>query len=364
MREHSHLTALNRRRAQRGGGGGAGRRRSLGWSAGLAVAGLALALAAVAIAGACGGTAAPSRSPTAAGGRVVLTVSGSKGTVRLTMGQLRAMPAVTGYGGIKDSVGVITPPTKYQGVKVTDVAALVGGTNPSSSVTLIGSDGYGMTFSYDQLVRGAFTTYDMASGAQEPPHGTLTPILAYAHGGKPLGADEGPLRLVVVEPKVDQVVDGHWTVKWIAKMQIGKAEAPFKVSLAGAVSTTLDGPAFVNCSSPGCHGAEWVDGQGRQWFGVPFYLVTGLVDDHVRHGAGAYDAKLAKKGYTIAIESADGTVTTVPSQLIAGKQTVLLASRLNGRDLPADQYPLRLVGPGLTARQMPGRIVSIVLRLK
>ncbi len=303
----------------------------------------------MAIAGACGGGSpgASSTPSAAAGGRVVLTVSGPKGTVRLTLSELRAMPSVTGYGGIKDSVGVITPPTKYQGVKVSDVAALVGGVDPSSSVTLIGSDGYGMTFSYDQLMRNGFTTYDMATGAQEPPHGTLTSILAYAEGGKPLGPDQGPLRLVVVEPKADQVVDGHWTVKWIAKMQVGKAEAPFKVSLVGAVSATLDGPTFVNCSSPGCHGAEWVDHQGHQWFGVPFYLVTGLVDDHHRHGAGAYDAQLARKGYTIEVESADGKVVDVSSRLIAGKQTVLLASKLDGQDLPAGQYPLRLVGPGI-----------------
>jgi DMSO/TMAO reductase YedYZ molybdopterin-dependent catalytic subunit len=333
--------------------------------AGLALAGLVLALAAVALAGACGGRAQVSSSPTAApSGRVVLTVSGPKGTLRLTMKQLRAMPAVSGYGGIKDSVGVITPPVAYEGVRVADVASLVGGLHAGSSVTLVGSDGYGMTFSYAQIMRSRYTTYDMATGTEEPPHGALSTILAYAQKGKPLGPDQGPLRLVVVEPSAAQVVDGHWTVKWIDKLVVGKAEAPFRVSLVGAVAASLDGPTFINCSSPGCHGAEWVDPQGHQWFGVPFYLVSGLVDDHDRHGAGAYNARLARKGYAIQIEGADGKVVTISSRQIADKRSVLLASRLDGRDLPAGQYPLRLVGPGLTAHQMPGRIVSIVLRVK
>ena len=42
-----------------------------------------------------------------------------------------------------------------------------------------------------------FTTYDPATGDEEPPDGELTVIVAYAREGKPLGEDDGPLRLVV-----------------------------------------------------------------------------------------------------------------------------------------------------------------------
>ena len=43
------------------------------------------------------------------------------------MDQLQALPAYEGYAGIKSSTGVITPPSKYKGVPLTDLADLVGG---------------------------------------------------------------------------------------------------------------------------------------------------------------------------------------------------------------------------------------------
>jgi DMSO/TMAO reductase YedYZ molybdopterin-dependent catalytic subunit len=290
-------------------------------------------------------------------------VVGPKGTKELTMAELKAMPAVVGYGGIKNSAGVITPPAQYQGVKLSDVADLVGGIDPQTGVTLVGSDGYGMTFSYDQIMRNGFTTYDMATGTEEPPHGTLTSILAYAQGGKPLGADDGPLRLAVVQPQADQVIDGHWTVKWVARVEVGKAEAAWNVQLQGVLAAKLDRPSYINCASPGCHGSGWVDAQGQRWEGIPLYLVCGLLDDHKRHGPHAYNAALAKRGYDILIESADGKVVTIPSRLIAGRQNIILAGKMDSRDLPGGFFPLRLVGPGLTQLQMPGRIARIVLRL-
>ena len=94
------------------------------------------------------------------------------------------------------------------------------------------------------------------------------------------------------------------------------------------------------------------------------YLVCGLVDDKKEHDAGAYNARLAEKGYTIEIESADGSVTRIDSRKIAGKDNVVLAGRLDGRDLPDDLYPLRLVGAGLTEDEMPGGIVRIVVRVR
>ena len=329
----------------------------------LATAGVLAAVGLVALAAACSGGSGQGKPAASPSGPVVLTVVGPKGTEKLTMGELKAMPAVVGYGGIKNSAGIITPPVQYQGVKLSDVADLAGGIDPQTGVTLVGSDGYGMTFSYDQIMRNGFTTYDVATGAEEPPRGTLTSILAYARGGKPLGADEGPLRLAVVQPQADQVIDGHWTVKWVARMVVGKAEAAWNVQLQGVQAAKLDRPSYVNCASPGCHGSGWVDAQGQRWEGIPLYLVCGLLDDHKRHGQGDYNAALAKRGYKILIESADGKVVTIPSRLIAGRSSIILSGKMNGSDLPDQYFPLRLVGPGLTQQQMPGRIARIVLRL-
>ena len=335
-----------------------------------ALAGVVTAVGLVALLGACGGSsgtqttdqASPAVSPS---GPVVLTLVGDAGEKQFTMNQLEALPAYTGYAGIKSSTGVITLPSEYTGVRLSDLTDLVGGITKANGVTLMAKDGYGMTFSYTQIVDHAFTAYDPATGAEQTPSKELTVIVAYARQGKPLGVDEGPLRLMVATPKPGgQVVDGHWSVKWIERISVTKASAEWKVQLEGAVPGKLDKPTYVNCASPGCHGSGWVDAVGKRWEGVPLYLVAGMIDDQKRHGAGAYDAAAARKGYDIVNETATGEVVTIDSRDIAGKQDIVLAGKLDGGELPEEYFPLRLVGPGLSEAQMPGGIVRILVRVK
>ena len=153
-----------------------------------------------------------------------------------------------------------------------------------------------MTFSYRQIMDDGFTTYDPATGEEEPPDGKLTVIIAYQHDGKPIDADDGPLKLAVAEDTPGQVVDGHWAIKWLDQVSVTKASAAWKVQLEGAVPGKLDRASYVNCASPGCHGSGWVDAQGRRWEGVPLYLVAGLVDDGKKHDAGAYNARARQEG--------------------------------------------------------------------
>jgi len=334
---------------------------------GLALAGVVIAVGLVAGAAACGGRpsgdqASPAVSPS---GPVVLTLVGEDGEKQFTMNQLETLPAYTGYAGIKSSTGVITLPADYTGVRLSDLTEMVGGITKANGVTLVAKDGYGMTFSYAQIMDHAFTAYDPATGAEQAPAKDLTVVVAYAREGKPLGEDEGPLRLMVGTPKPGgQVVDGHWSVKWIERISVTKASAEWKVQLEGAVPGKLDKPTYLNCASPGCHGSGWVDAAGKRWEGIPLYLVAGMIDDKKRHGAGAYDAAAARKGYDIVIETATGNVVTIDSRDIAGKQDIVLAGKVDGGELPDEAFPLRLVGPGLSGAQMPGGIARIVVRVK
>ena len=141
-------------------------------------------------------------------------------------------------------------------------------------------------------------------------------------------------------------MDGHWAIKWLDQISVTKASAAWKVQLEGAVPGKLDRASYVNCASPGCHGSGWVDAQGRRWEGIPLYLVAGLVDDGQKHDAGAYNAKLAKRGYEIQFETAGGEVVTIDSRDIAGKDSIVLSSKVDGGELPDEYFPLRLVGPG------------------
>lgn len=322
-------------------------------------------VALVGLAGACSGSGDEGASSSAGpAGPVVLTVVGDEGEKQFTMDELRALPRHEGYGGMKSSTGRITPPVTYAGVALKELTDQVGGATRENGVTLVAKDGYGMTFSFGQLYEGGFVTYDPATGEEEPADGSLTVLIAYEREGEPLGEDEGPLRLAVVQATPSQVVDGHWAVKWVDRVEVRQAAAEWKVLVEGAESTTIDRASYLNCASPGCHGSGWVDPEEQRWEGVPLYLVCGMVDDENKHDAGAYNAKLARRGYDIAIETADGRVVTLDSRDIHGKRSIVLSSKVDGGELPEEYFPMRLVGPGLEAEQMPGRIVRIVVRVE
>jgi DMSO/TMAO reductase YedYZ molybdopterin-dependent catalytic subunit len=340
-------------------------RRVRRWAAVLDVRSLAVvALALVLAAGvaACGGKTTAASSPRPSG-PIVLTVVGAKGTRTFTMAELKAMPAYQGYAGIKNSVGIVTPPVKWKGVRLADLTAAVGSVGPRDAVTVLAQDGYGMTFSYDQVYHSGFTAYDPATGNEQRPSSTMTMVLAYEHQGRPLAPDdEGPLRLVVAQPSLGQVVDGHWSVKWVNRILVKPATTDWSVNLQGVVTASITRQSYVSCASPGCHGSSYTSA-GHTYQGVPLYLVVGLVDDANRHGAGAFNKTLAAKGYRVEIVSVNGKRTVLDSRLVANKNDLIVAAQVDGQELPKGVFPMRLVGPGLSAEQMVGRIVRIVLRL-
>ena len=308
------------------------------------------------------GSAGATQSPS---GPVVLTVAGAKASKTFTLAELEALPAFTGYAGMKDSVGVITAPVQYTGVPLAELTAQVGGVDRLQGVTVLAKDGYGMTFSSAQAAGGGFTTYDPVTGAERPPATRLTVLIAYARQGKPLDpSQEGPLRLVFAEPKSDTVVDGHWSVRWVDKVEVKKSLGQWSVAVQGATSSTLTQSSYVSCASPGCHGSGWVDQAGSRWEGVPLWLVVGSVDDGRTHGAGAFNRTLARKGYSIELIASNGVTTMLSSADLLKHKDWILAGKLNGGDLTPDEFPLRLVGPGLTDDESIGRITEVRLRFK
>ena len=136
----------------------------------LAMVGAVMASGLVAVIAACGGssgtrTTGQASPAVSSSGPVVLTLVGEKGQKSFTLNQLEALPSYTGYAGIKSSTGVVTLPAKYTGVRLSDLTDLVGGISKANGVTLVAKDGYGMTFSYAQIMDHAFTAYDPATGA-------------------------------------------------------------------------------------------------------------------------------------------------------------------------------------------------------
>ncbi len=146
----------------------------------------------------------------------VLTVKGPSGTQELTMDDIKALPAVEGYGGYKNRLDNVTGPLIWKGVSVQTLMGMVGG---GTRVTVVASDGWKLEFdaaTYSDDVYGAFEMYNPATGATITEiEGEITMILAYAMDGGPLPSEDGALRIAFVSPDDDQVT---WSGRWVSQV--------------------------------------------------------------------------------------------------------------------------------------------------
>lgn len=307
--------------------------------------------------------AAPAQAPTTApAAPVVLKLEGPAGTRSLTLADLRALPAVEGWGGIKSSTGRITIPAPFKGVAVTELAKLAGGMTAETGANLLAKDGYAMTMSYDQVTGGDFIAYDPATGDELKRHDPLTAILAYEMSGKALDeTSDGTLRLMVISTKNNQVVDGHWSVKWVTQLSFKSLGSEWNLSLSGKVSEEMDRGTFQSCSAASCHGRTWTDDKAQVWTGVPLYYLAGRIDDEIKHGDDSYNHKAADEGYSIQITASDGFSVTIDGARARQDKKLMVAYLINNNPLEDKYFPLRLVGPGLKGSEMVGKIARISL---
>ena len=310
----------------------------------------------------CGGAAA---TPTLEAAGIVLTYFGPAGPEYLTLDTLKALPATEAMGGIISSTGQISIPELYKGVALKDLITTFGGTFDSTmGVTLTAEDGYSMTYSYGQIMDGDFIAYDPANGTELVEHDPLTAILAYERNGQPLDpVQDGTLRLVIVSERNNQVTDGHWSIKWVNKVEVDTIGETWTLELEGAILSQVDRGSYQSCASPGCHGVEWQDDNGQTWSGVPLWLLVGEVDDADSHSDYAYNEELADAGYIVDVIGSDGFSVTFDSVSIKQNGNIIVAYLVNGSELPPQYYPLRLVGSELEDSQMVGQVVKITIHV-
>ncbi len=303
-------------------------------------------------------------NPTAeAPAEIVLTIVGT-GTKSFTLDELMALPSVEGQAGLKSSTGKIFTPELYKGVLITDLLALAGGADSTMGVQVEAQDGYSMTFSYDQIDQGKFITYDPGTGDETNKGGDLRPILAYEMGGKPLNLDtDGGLRLVVISEKPNQVVDGHWSVKFVNKLTIKPLSEEWSLDLQGAINDIVDRGSFESCSTGKCHQASWTDDEAQTWKGTPLYLLVGRVDDENKHENSAFSVDLADQGYSIEIVAEDGYSVTLDSARVKNNKEIIVAYQVNDNPLIDTDFPLKLVGPALAKDENIGQIAKIIVHL-
>lgn len=333
---------------------------------------VALTLVAVAAVVAAGFASPGGAPPASASDAVVLTVTGNGQTKTFTLAELQALPVYNGWSGYVNSAGTVTPPAPVTGVKLTDVLDSVGGLPQPQSVDVTAIDDYGMTFTYDEVANGNITVYNATTKKEEDPKAPVSLVLLYAENGAPIGSPpdgDGPLRLAVCQPtNVNQVADGHLFVKWVDRINIRNAVVPWEVKMYGLKNKkgkqqtyTLDRESYDSCATPGCHGSVWTDKASSQvWSGVPLFLCIGKVDGGKGHGGyGAYNEALALKGYRIKLTSATGATAVIGSRTIRNQDKIILANKVDGADVGADYYPLRLVGPRIGSKNFIGQITTI-----
>ena len=292
--------------------------------------------------------------------QIVLEIQGLEETKSLTLSDLKAMTAAEGWGGTVSSAGVITPPQQLVGVPLLDLADLVGGLEPGMGVNVMAKDGYGMTMSYEQISNGEYITYDPGTGSENEVEGPLQTIIAYERDGEPL-ADDGPLRMFIITPKNDNIVDGHWSVKWVTQIRLKPMSEEWSLYLEGSRTESMDRNSFESCSAPGCHQATWTDEDGNEWSGVPLYYLAGRVDGGNIHEDRAYDDDFAEEGYSLELFAADGYNVSIESSRTIFNRNLFLASVVNGEPLDEKYFPLRLVGEGLEKSEMVGQVAQIVI---
>ena len=306
---------------------------------------------------------APAAAP-AAEAETVFEISGTDSIVSLTAEELKALPAVTGMAGIKSSTGEITLPREFKGVAVSTLLGLVPGFDESAGVMAEAKDGYTITYSYNQAMNADFIFYDPITGDEKPkPEGSVTLAVVYEDEGQPISDDSGPLRMMVLSPEGDQVVDGHWAVKWVRRLIVKDMAQDWTLNMEGGISAVMDRGTFESGAAPGCHGASWVDEGGQEWSGIPLWRLAGWADDEIKHEGPAFSDELAKIGYEIEVIAADGYSVVLHSERVTRNDELLVAYLVNGEPLPEKYFPLRLVGEGLDKSEMVGNIATIRLHV-
>jgi DMSO/TMAO reductase YedYZ molybdopterin-dependent catalytic subunit len=281
-----------------------------------------------------------------------------------TMDEIKALPVSTGQAGIKSSTGEITLPAEFTGVSLKDLAAVIGNFDETMGINVVAKDGYGITFSYDQAMNGTFTSYDPGTGDELKSPVPLTAILAYEMNGQPLDPEQdGDLRLVIISDEPKQVTDGHWSVKWINKLEIKSLGEDWSLHLEGAINELMDRATFESGASPNCHGVTWTDDKAQDWIGIPLWLLVGRVDDDIKHEGPAFNDELVKTGYTVDVVAADGYTVSFDAARINRNDNIIVAYTVNGNPLPEKYFPLRLVGSDLQKNEMAGAIEKIIVNV-
>jgi len=150
-----------------------------------------------------------------------LTLVGANGQQKiLNSNELAALKSTTASGGYSEEGKTYVG--NFTGVPLLALLDLVGGITSSENVTVTGSDGYQMTFTYQQVQGQGLNTYDPTTGAAVQPSQRLTVMIAYYCNGTSLALDKAPLTIALVGPQ-GLFTEGKYWAYFLVKIEILKA---------------------------------------------------------------------------------------------------------------------------------------------
>jgi hypothetical protein len=147
-----------------------------------------------------------------------LTLIGAEGQQKiLNSNEFTSLESYTANGGYSGE-GLIYI-GNFTGVPVLTLLSLVGGITSSENVTFTGSDGYQVTFTYQQIHGQEIDTFDPNTGAAVQPTQPLTVMVAYYSNDTAIVAGKGPLTLAIVGPQ-GLYTNGYWWVYLLVKIEV------------------------------------------------------------------------------------------------------------------------------------------------
>ncbi|MCW3999696.1 MAG: molybdopterin-dependent oxidoreductase [Candidatus Bathyarchaeota archaeon] len=173
---------------------------------------------------------------------LTITLVGADGQQKtLNKNDLLALQSVTGDGGILSHATQVSGVGAYTGVPVKTLLNLVGGVNIDQTVTVKATDGYTMTYTYNQVASGEeFATYNASTLSQTAPTQPVQLVLTYYRDGTVLPDDEGPLRMGVLG-REGLITQGNLWVKWVIQLTVNPSapvtSSPTQTSTATTAAT-------------------------------------------------------------------------------------------------------------------------------
>jgi len=265
-----------------------------------------------------------------------------------------------------------------KGTAVRDLTDLVGGMGPNDEIKFVCTlDGWTNTLDYSSIYE---------------PHPRLgTVFLAWYADGKVIPEySQGPRLFFTSDDNKFSHADMYESINplyW--HYNSGRASAPglsaqmvdlikivpkpddWSITLTGAINEKISRGYFesgLTCTfvkgTPIDHQASYTDEQGREWSGMPLWLLVGFVDDENAHTGSSYAVELAEEGYDITVIGADGSETVISSIDADRNSNYIIANTLNGAVISKeDGGPVRLVGTGVDAGHSITQVVEIRLDL-